>query len=123
MKYFVTLHMKHNEIFVLLRKKHISFFINLIIITIMTIIKILTSCFFLLDSFNSSYLDSFNSQVLVLDGKDMGDGKNVEAFVTIQIGDLRKETRVSYFYFLFSYFFIYCWVKHIGAEILFGMCC
>lgn len=34
-------------------------------------------------------------QVLVLDGKDMGDGKNVEAFVTIQIGDLRKETRVS----------------------------
>lgn len=31
----------------------------------------------------------------MLDGKDMGDGKNVEAFVTIQIGDLRKETRVS----------------------------
>jgi Ca2+-dependent lipid-binding protein len=26
-------------------------------------------------------------------GKDMYDGKQVEAFVTIQIGDLRKETK------------------------------
>ena len=38
----------------------------------------------------------------------MGDGKNVEAFVTIQIGDLRKETRVSYF---ISYFLIYCFLS------------
>eukprot|EP00596_Hydrurales_sp_CCMP1899_P004949 CAMPEP_0119051930 /NCGR_PEP_ID=MMETSP1177-20130426/73383_1 /TAXON_ID=2985 /ORGANISM="Ochromonas sp, Strain CCMP1899" /LENGTH=1845 /DNA_ID=CAMNT_0007031303 /DNA_START=346 /DNA_END=5881 /DNA_ORIENTATION=+ len=32
-------------------------------------------------------------EVTVLDGKDMYDGKQVEAFVTIQIGDLRKETK------------------------------
>ena len=34
-------------------------------------------------------------EVVVLDGKEMGDGKNIEAFVVIQVGDLRKETRVS----------------------------
>ena len=44
-------------------------------------------------------------EVVVLDGKEMGDGKNIEAFVVIQVGDLRKETRVSYAFLLMLYFY------------------